>query len=206
LILKSGPILAAYACILPYATAKHGQWCAIADPFERARRKHMSESNITQPEQDGRADFDFFMGTWNVHHRRLCERLNGSDKWETFEGICVAQKVLGGLANMDEATMERPSGLVRGMTVRLFDPKIRQWSLYWADSVNGWNWHLPQIGVFKDGVGEFYAHEPFGDQYIFSRYIWSRITPTTCRWEQAFSADGGRTWETNWIMDNERIA
>lgn len=153
-------------------------------------------------EQDGRADFDFLMGRWKVHHRRLKERLKGSNEWEEFEGTLVCQKVLGGLGNIDEGTLPRESGFVRGMTVRLFDPKARQWSLYWADSVNGWNWSLPQIGSFKDGRGEFYAHEPFGEgKYIFSRYIWSTFTETSCRWEQAFSTDGGKTWETNWIMD-----
>ena len=91
------------------------------------------------------------------------------------------------------------------MTVRLFDPHMQEWSLYWADSVNGWNWSLPQIGVFKDGRGEFYAHEPIGDQHIFTRYIWTPLTATTCRWEQAFSVDGGKTWETNWITDHIRI-
>ena len=152
-------------------------------------------------EQDGRADFDFLMGRWKVHHRRLKERLKGSHDWEEFEGTMVCQKVLGGLGNMDEGTLPRESGFARGMTVRLFDPKARQWSLYWADSVNGWNWSLPQIGSFKDGRGEFYAHEPFEGRHIFSRYIWSEMTETSCRWEQAFSTDGGRTWETNWIMD-----
>jgi len=159
----------------------------------------VSEQDSTK--QDGRADFDFFIGRWKVHHRRLRERLRGSNEWEEFEGTTVALKVLGGLGNFDEGLMERESGLVRGMTVRLFDPKTQQWSLYWADSVNGWNWHLPQIGEFKDGRGEFYAHEAYGGKHILSRFIWSEITPTSCRWEQAFSPDGGRTWETNWMMD-----
>ena len=159
----------------------------------------MSEQDSS--EQDGRADFDFFMGRWKVHHRRLRERLKGANDWEEFEGTTVAYKVLGGLGNFDEGPMERESGLVRGMTVRLFDPTTRQWSLYWADSMHGWNWHLPQIGEFKDGRGEFYAHEPFDGKHILSRFIWSGITTTSCRWAQAFSADGGRTWETNWIMD-----
>src|SRR5215472_3556199 len=120
----------------------------------------MSEQNRTEQEQDGRADFDFYVGTWKVHNRRLRERLKGSHEWEEFEGVSVAHMVLGGLGNMDEITLERPSGTVRGMTLRLFDPKMQQWSLYWADRVNGWNWNLPQIGAFKNGRGEFYAHEP----------------------------------------------
>jgi hypothetical protein len=157
-------------------------------------------------EQDGRADFDFFIGRWKQRHRRLKERLKGSNEWEEFGGMLVCHKILGGLGNMEECTLERASGIVQGMTVRLFDPKARQWSLYWADSANGWNWSLPEIGSFKDGRGEFYAHEPFGEgRYIFSRYIWTPINETSCRWEQAFSTDGGKTWETNMITDHIRV-
>ena len=156
-------------------------------------------------EQDGRTDFDFFIGRWKQQHRRLRERLKGSNDWEEFGGTLVCRKVLGELGNIDEGTLERESGVVQVMTVRLFDPRSRQWSLFWADAVSGWNWSLPQIGSFKDGRGEFYAHEPFGGQYIFTRYIWSPINETSCHWEQAFSTDGGKTWETNMITDHVRI-
>ena len=162
------------------------------------------ESNEQQHEQDGRADFDFLIGRWKSHHWRLRERLQGLSTWEEFDGTLVDRAILGGLGNMDEGTLERESGLVLGMTVRLFDPKTQQWSLYWADNTNGWNWSLPQIGAFKDGRGEFYAHEPFEGKYIFTRYIWSSISTNVCRWEQAFSTDGGSTWETNWIMEHTR--
>ncbi|HLV97319.1 MAG TPA: hypothetical protein VKT82_01460 [Ktedonobacterales bacterium] len=166
----------------------------------------MSESSTTQPEQDGRADFDFFMGKWKVHHRMLRKRLKGSQEWEECEGVAVAHKVLNGLGNVDEITVERPSGSTVGMTVRLFDPASRLWSLYWADSVHGWNYHTAQLGAFKDGRGEFYACDPFEGKSIFSRYIWSSSSATSCRWEQAFSEDAGKTWESNWIMDFERIS
>jgi hypothetical protein len=154
-------------------------------------------------EQDGRADFDFLVGRWKVHNRRLRERLKGSTDWEEFEGSSVARTVLGGLGNMDEITLERASGRVYGMTVRLFDPTSQQWRLYWASTIHG-IFDTPVIGRFKDGRGVFFAHEPFEGQYILSRFIWSAITATTCRWEQAFSTDGGQTWETNWIMDFTR--
>jgi len=91
------------------------------------------------------------------------------------------------------------------MTVRLFDPKTREWRLYWADSVAAQRLELPMVGQFKNGRGEFYAHEPFEGRMVYTRFIWSDITATTCHWEQAFSEDGGRTWETNWTMDSERI-
>ena len=157
-----------------------------------------------QREDDGRHDFDFYVGTWKVRNRRLRERLQGSSSWEEFEGRSVARTILGGLGNFDEITMERESGRLHGITVRLFDPQTRQWSLYWSDSATGVMFP-PMIGEFKDGRGEFYDQERFEGKAIFSRFIWSEVTPNSCRWEQAFSADGGRTWETNWIMESERI-
>ena len=160
-------------------------------------------SNARQ-EQDGRADFDFFVGSWNVHNRRLRERLKGSQEWEEFAGTSVARTILGGLGNTDEATFERAAGRFEGMTVRLFNPASRQWSLYWADTVSG-SLQTPMIGGFVQGLGEFYAQEPFEGKQIFSRFIWSKITPSSCQWEQAFSADGGKTWETNWITDQTRV-
>jgi hypothetical protein len=156
-------------------------------------------------EHNGRADFGFFMGRWHVQHRRLRERLKGSTSWEEFEGTSVARPVLGGLGNIDENTMERASGRLEGLTVRLYDPRSGQWSIYWADSVNG-GLQTPMIGSFADGRGEFFAHEPFEGKHILCRFIWSDITATACRWEQAFSADGGQTWETNWIMEFTRQA
>jgi hypothetical protein len=152
---------------------------------------------------DGRADFDFFMGRWKVKHRRLRERLKGSTAWEEFEGASVARKVLGGLGNIDENVLERASGRLEAITVRLYDPVSRQWSIYWADSVNA-TLLTPMIGEFAHGRGEFYAQEPFEGRQIFSRFIWSNITDSSCRWEQAFSTDGGRSWETNWVMEFSR--
>jgi hypothetical protein len=153
--------------------------------------------------QDGRNDFDFFIGNWKVHNRKLKARLKGSDSWEEFEATASARKILDGLGNMDEIRMNRESGIVTGATVRLYDPKTDQWSLYWADSVNG-ILQIPVIGEFKNGRGEFYNQEPFEGRSIFTRYIWSDITENYCRWEQAFSPDGGKTWETNWIMEFSR--
>jgi hypothetical protein len=151
-------------------------------------------------ERDGRTDFDFFIGRWKVHNRRLRERLKGSTSWEEFEGTAVARKVLGGLGNLDEITMYRETGRQEGLTLRLYDPKAQEWSLYWAANVTG-ILETPMIGSFKNGRGEFYSQELFEGKHIFNRFIWSEITETSCRWEQAFSADGGKTWETNWIME-----
>lgn len=153
--------------------------------------------------QDGRANFDFLIGRWNIHHRRLQESLKGSTSWTEFEGTAVDRYILGGLGSISEVTLQRASGSVEGMTVRLFDPRSQQWSIYWVDGING-VLTAPMIGGFTQGRGAFYAQEIFEDKHIFSRFLWSDITATSCHWEQAFSVDGGSTWETNWIMDLTR--
>jgi hypothetical protein len=165
----------------------------------------MSSANARPEERDGRGDFDFFVGRWKIHNRRLRERLKESTDWEEFEGTTVARSMLGGLGNLDECTMERAAGQLRGMTVRLYDPASQQWSLYWADNAQAGILQTPLIGRFENGRGEFYSQEPSEGRHIFCRFIWSEITETSCRWEQAYSPDGGKTWETNWIMDFVRL-
>ena len=149
-------------------------------------------------------DFDFFMGKWKVHNRKLKERLKGSTSWDEFDGTVVARPIWGGRANTDEFEADSPSGHIQGMTLRLYDLKSQQWSLYWANSANG-ILEKPMIGGFQNGRGEFYDQEFFDGKSIFVRFIWSNITPASCRWEQAFSEDGGKSWETNWIMEFTRI-
>lgn len=156
--------------------------------------------------RDGQADFDFFIGSWKVHNRRLRRPLTGSTEWYEFDGTTVTRKVWGGKANMDEYEGQGPDGPVHGMSVRLYEPQSRQWRIYWANQARGVVEMPPVVGEFKDGRGEFYDHEIFNGKAIFVRYLWSNITATSCRWEQAFSEDGGKTWETNWIMENTRIS
>lgn len=163
----------------------------------------MSEMHAQPAAQDGRTDFDFEIGRWKVESRRLTEWLKGSTAWEDFAGTAVARKVLGELGMIDEITNQRPSGPTQGMTLRLFDPQTRQWSIYFADGIHG-TLTTPLIGGFTQGRGAFYAYEPIDGKHIFTRFVWSDITATSYRWEQAFSADGGSTWETNWIQNHIR--
>ena len=155
-------------------------------------------------QKDGWQDFDFIFGSWKVHNRRLRERLKGSTDWEEFEGQSSARAILGGLGNIDELAMERDGKSILGFTTRIYNPGSGQWSIYWADSA-GATLLAPMVGSFKDGRGEFYDQELFEGRSIYSRFIWSGITATSCKWEQAFSEDGGKTWETNWVMEFERI-
>jgi len=172
-------------------------------PEPNASNEKPKEENAAM-EHDPQKDFDFFIGSWKVHNRKLKERLKGSSSWEEFEGTVVAQKIWGGRANMDEFEADSPSGHIQGMTLRLYNPKSQQWSLYWSNSKNG-TLEIPVVGGFKDGRGEFYSQELFEGKSIFVRFLWSGITENTCRWEQAFSTDGGKTWETNWINEFVRI-
>ena len=155
-------------------------------------------------EQSGQADFDFLIGSWTVHNRRLREPLQGSNDWYEFPGTSVARPLWGGKGNVDEYEGDAPSGHIQGMAVRLFNPKTRQWSIYWGNSANG-TLDVPMIGEFKDGRGEFFDQEIFQGRAIYVRFTWCDITPSSCRWEQAFSADGGQSWETYWIMEFTRM-
>ena len=155
---------------------------------------------------DGRGDFDFLFGAWAVRNRRLAERLKGCTEWEEFPGTCRARPILAGLGNMDEFTLERPSGQVLAVTLRLYDRGSGEWSIYWAASAGRGRFDVPVVGRFDGPRGEFYAQEAFEGRHIFSRFIWTVQGPEACRWEQAYSADGGRSWETNWTMDFTRRA
>jgi hypothetical protein len=154
--------------------------------------------------RDGRTDFDFLFGTWKVRNRRLKGRLCGSTEWEEFPSVCRARSVLGGLGNMDELVIEMPAGQVTAVTVRLYNPAAREWSIYWAANPGSGRFDVPMVGGFVGPRGEFYSQEVFEGRHIFNRFIWTVASPSTCHWEQAFSANGGRNWETNWTMEFTR--
>lgn len=150
----------------------------------------------------GALDFDFLHGRWQVRGRRLAERLVGCTEWLELEATCECWPMLDGLANADELRTEFLPGFV-GMTVRVFDPKAAQWAIYWADNRVG-ILDPPMRGSFDGDVGTFFGPDVHAGRAVLSRFTWTRAT--TPRWEQAFSADGGRTWETNWVMDFTRVA
>jgi hypothetical protein len=151
-------------------------------------------------------DFDFLIGHWQVHHRRLKERLANSHEWIEFAGTSVVWKVMGGYGTMDDNVLELPGGTYHAAGLRSFDPKSGQWSIWWLDSRMPLGPLDPPVrGGFRDRVGTFFSDEIFNGRPIRVRFTWSDITPTACHWEQAFSTDGGTTWETNWVMDFERV-
>ncbi len=148
-------------------------------------------------------NFDFYVGTWDVANRRLAKPLAGSDEWEEFPAVSVAHGFFGGAGNFDEITF--PTKGFSGATVRTYDAATDQWSLYWIrDTSPATLREAPVVGRFDGDEGLFYCDDTFQDMPIKVRYRWSGISATTARWEQAFSADDGRTWETNWTMDSSR--
>ena len=156
------------------------------------------------PPRDGAHDFDFELGTWRTHVRRRLRPLTGSDTWTELRGTTVVRRVWGGKANLVELVADGPGGRFEGLSLRLYDPGTGQWSLHFASSRDG-ALAPPTVGAFRDGRGEFYARETLGGRPILVRFVISDITPTSCRFEQAFSADGGRTWEVNWIATDTRV-
>jgi len=150
-------------------------------------------------------DFDFFHGRWTVKHRRLVQRLAGCTDWQEFSGSCEVAPLLGGAGNVDDNVINPPGGTYRAATLRAFDPALRQWSIWWLDGrYPAARLDPPMVGRFEGGTGTFYADEVFEDRPIRVRFLWLKTTTPTPRWEQAFSTDAGRTWETNWEMDFER--
>jgi len=151
-------------------------------------------------------DFDFLFGSWRVRHRRLKERLAGCTEWEEFDGTCTCRPLLEGSGNVDDNVLELPEGTYRGVGLRSFDAETKTWAIWWLDSRRPHVLDVPVIGRFQDGVGTFEADDTLRGQPIRMRFTWSRVTPRSAHWEQAFSPDGGKTWETNWRMEFTRTA
>lgn len=146
-------------------------------------------------------DFDFLAGRWDVRNRRRRRILADCEEWDEFPGRAECTRLFGGAANVD--TISFPSLGQSGLTVRLFDRELEEWSIYWASSRDG-ILQQPVTGRFAGGEGWFYGDDTFQGRLIRVRYIWSGMTDHSARWEQAFSADGEETWETNWIMNLTR--
>jgi hypothetical protein len=150
-------------------------------------------------EHDGQHDFDFEFGSWKAHLRRLLHPLSGSNTWVEYEGVSVVRKLWDGNANLGEFEVSSTSGHIEGLSLRLYNPGSHQWSIYWANRKDGSLGTPPMVGQFKNGRGEFFDQEFFNGSSVFVRFIFSHITKTSFRLEQSFSADGGKTWEPNWI-------
>jgi hypothetical protein len=184
-----------YACCMAVGVAL----IAFAD---RAQAEQPQDKK--QSARDGQHDFDFEIGTWHTHLKRLLHPLTGSTTWTEYDGTSVVRKVLDGRANLVELRVDGPAGHFEGMSLRLYNPQAHQWSLNFA-SAGGGTLSTPTIGEFRDGRGEFYDQETLDGRAILVRFVISDITKESCHFEQAFSNDGGKTWEVNWIATDTRI-
>jgi hypothetical protein len=164
---------------------------------------HQGLAQKKTAQRDGRHDFDFNFGKWRTHIQTLQHPLSGSNTWVKLEGTVVDRKVWNGRANLEEIEADGPSGHFEGTTLFLYNPQSHQWSQTFANSETG-SLEIPAIGEFKNGRGEFHSQEVYHGRTVLVRGIWSEIKSDTHRFEQAYSDDGGKTWETNFIANLER--
>ncbi|HEX3762971.1 MAG TPA: hypothetical protein VHW23_29950 [Kofleriaceae bacterium] len=154
---------------------------------------------------EGQHDFDFDVGRWKTHITRRQKPLTGSNTWVDYDGTRVVHSLWDGRASLVEVDAAGPAGRIQGIGLRLFDPRSRQWSLNWA-SVAAPTMGVPTIGGFHGKRGEFFDQEPFDGRAILARNLWFDVSSEATRFEQAFSADGGASWEANWIATDTRTA
>lgn len=188
---------------------RHAILCAAAlvlPAFSGTAGPHGAKPSSDQADaaHDGQRDFDFEVGTWKTHLKRRLKPLTGSTSWVEYEGTTVVKPLLGGRANTAELLVEGPAGRIEGISLRLYNPQTRQWSLNYASVTDG-AMTPPVIGAFRDGRGTFYADDTLGDRPIRVRFVISDITANSAHFEQAFSADSGKTWEVNWIATDTRV-
>jgi hypothetical protein len=167
-----------------------------------ARTANALSPQTTTEERDGQHDFDFIFGRWKIHLKR---KVAPSNTWTEFDGFGVYRKIWDGRANLNEFEADSPSGHIEGLTLRTYNPQTHQWSLYWVNSKDG-ILDTPQIGSFKNRRGEFYAEDTSDGRSTFVRYVWTIVSTDSVHFEQSLSGDGGKTWDTNWVSDMERIA
>jgi len=177
----------------------------VLQPMQGLGQQNSDASKTNPPtERDGQHDFDFDLGTWKTHVSRLLHPLTGSTTWVELDGTTVVRKVWDGRANLAELEADGAAGHLEVLSLRLYDPQAHQWSLNTANS-NGGTISVPTVGEFKNGRGEFFDTEPINGRSILVRNVWSDITANSCRFEQSFSDDGGKTWEVNWIAVDTRV-
>jgi hypothetical protein len=153
--------------------------------------------------RDGQHDFDWEFGKWNTNLWRLKQPLSGSNEWVEYDGTTIVRKIWDGRANLVELEVDGPTH-IEALNLRLYNPETRKWSLNFASSKGG-TLGPPTIGEFKNGRGEFYDQEDFNGRPVLVRFIISDIKPESCKFEQSFSTDGGKTWEVNWIAIDTRV-
>jgi hypothetical protein len=178
--------------------------CTISGSAQTKSDATRTPSGPTADSHDGQHDFDFEFGSWKVQLKRLLHPLTGSNSWVELDGTSIVRKVWDGRANLGELDVTNGDSHIEGLSLRLYNPQTHEWSIYWANRRDGNLGTPPMIGQFRNGRGEFFDQELFNGASIQARFIFSDVSPTSFHLEQAFSADGGKTWEPNWIANFSR--
>jgi hypothetical protein len=154
--------------------------------------------------RDGQHDFDFEIGTWKTHLKRLLHPLTGSTTWVEYDGTTTVRKVWNGRANLVELEVDGSAGHIEALSLRLYNPESHQWSLNFSNSAGG-TMATPSVGEFKNGRGEFVDQETIGPRMILVKFVIVKSSPTSCHFEQSYSDDGGKSWELNWVADDTLV-
>jgi hypothetical protein len=189
------------SCITLAAVILTVSFCYIssANTSQESVKPTQATTNATGPH-----DFDFLIGEWRVHHRRFQTDRN---KWVEFDGTCSNRKLMDGSANIEEHTLNSPNGAYRAIGLRSYNLKTGQWAIWWLDGrYPSGPLDPPVMGRFENGIGKFYSDYMDNGKQMRVRFTWSQITSSSARWEQASSADDGKTWKTNWIMEFQRVS
>jgi len=163
-----------------------------------------ASSLFAQQKPDGQHDFEWEVGTWKTHLRRLVRPMTGSTTWVEYDGTSVVRKVWNGKANLLELEVSGPAGRIEGLSLRLYNPDTRQWSLNFSNSAGG-VLSPPVYGEFRNGRGDFFGVDTLNGRAILVRFIITCANQNSCHFEQSFSDDAGKNWETNWIADDSRV-
>lgn len=172
--------------------------------MEHYSLKTTGEADIIPSSSSSKNDFDFLIGKWNIYNRKLKTRLNNCTEWIEFEARQEMTKILNGLGNIDFFHAGSDGDNFEGMTLRLFNPATKLWSIYWADS-NKAVLDPPVVGSFENGTGHFYCKDVHDGKKILVKFLWDVSIPEKPMWSQAFSEDNGKNWEWNWYMYFSRI-
>lgn len=175
-----------------------------APSFVRAHPQAAAAGAAAVP-RDGSHDFDWAIGTWKTHLRRLQKPLTGSTAWVEYDGTTAVRKVWDGRANLVELDVSGPAGRIEGLSLRLYNRDARQWSLNFSNARSG-TLSPPVVGEFRNGRGEFFGADTLGTRTILVRFVVSQIDAGSWRFEQSFSDDGGETWEVNWVATDTRVS
>lgn len=184
--------------------AAFGSLCVVQGHAYQASSTSLPPVVMTQ--HDGAHDFDFLIGDWKAHVRRLPDRLNGSNTWDVYDGRSNHKKLLDTNANFEDFEVDSPEKHlhIKAQTLRIYNPESHQWSIYLLDLDKGELDAPPVVGQFTGNRGEFFHQENLRGRVILVRYVWLNLSPQSARMEQSYSPDGGKTWEVNWICELSR--